>query len=216
MLSTGNPVYVLPSAIIWDMGGIMYRFFTELMLDVGIEQGWPLEHIPLGPTGPAPDPSYAAMDRGEFNESEYVKRLLTALAKEGITFSPYQDLDFSTGERPNTWEAIERLQVAGFRQMVLTNDASRWLGERWWETWPYRRLFDAILDVQTIGVRKPAPEPYLASARMLSLPPEQCLFIDDLHANCSGAEAVGMQSYWFDVKDPDGSLLRLMSRLELS
>jgi len=213
MQAIGNLTYTMPRAVIWDMGGIMYRFFTELMLDVGKEQGWPLERLPLGPTGPAPDPYYEAMDRGEFNESEYVKRLLAELAQEGITFSPYQDLDFSKGSRPKTWAAIAHLQVVGFQQMVLTNDASRWLGERWWETWAYRPLFDAVLDVQTIGVRKPAPEPYLASAQVLSLPPQECLFIDDLHVNCSGAEAVDMQSYWFDVRDPDGSLERLMSRL---
>lgn len=205
----------VPTTLIWDMGGIMYRFFTELMVDVGKAQNWPLERMPMGPTGPAPDPYYEAMDRGELSEPEYVKRLATVLAKEDIAFSPYRDIDFSTGDRSQTWAAIASLQDAGFRQVVLTNDATRWLGECWWETWVYRRFFEAVVDVKTIGIRKPAPEPYLACARALSVSPEECLFIDDMHVNCTGAEAVGMQSYWFDVTDPDGSLMRLMSRLEL-
>jgi FMN phosphatase YigB (HAD superfamily) len=215
-MSTGpSPSSTIPTAVIWDMGGIMYQFFTELMVDVGRAQDWPLEHMPMGPTGPAPDPHYEAMDRGEFGEPEYVKRLAAVLAKEDIAFSPYRDIDFSNGDRPQTWAAIERLQVAGFQQVVLTNDATRWLGERWWETWVYRRFFAAIVDVKTIGIRKPAPEPYLACVRALSISPEECLFIDDMHVNCIGAEAVGMQSYWFDVTDPDGSLAQLMSRLKL-
>ncbi len=215
-MSTGpSPSRAVPTAVIWDMGGIMYRFFTELMVDVGRAQDWPLQRMPMGPTGPAPDPDYEAMDRGEFDEPEYVKRIAAVLAKEDIDFSPDRDIDFSRGDRPQTWAAIERLQVAGFKQVVLTNDASRWLGERWWETWVYRRFFEAIVHVKTIGIRKPAPEPYLACVRALSISADECLFVDDMHVNCTGAEAVGMQSYWFDVTDPDGSLARLMSRLGL-
>ena len=210
-----SPSSTMPTAVIWDMGGVMYRFFTELMVDVGKAQDWPLERMPMGPTGPAPDPYYEALDRGELNEPEYVKRLLTVLAKEDITFSPYRDIDFSSGDRSQIWAAIASLHDAGFQQVVLTNDATRWLGERWWETWVYRQYFEATVDVKTIGIRKPAPEPYLACVHALSISPEKCLFVDDMHVNCTGAEAVGMQSYWFDVTDPDGSLLRLMNRLEL-
>ncbi len=203
------------SAVIWDMGGIMYRFFTELLVDQGHEQGWPLERLPLGPTGPGPDSLYTAMDRGELGEPEYVKKLVAALQEEGIGCSPYHDLDFASHDRPATWAAIERLQQAGFRQVVLTNDATRWLGERWWETWKHRSLFNAIVDVVTLGVRKPAPEPYLACARELGVLPEECLFVDDMHINCKGAEAVGMQSHRFDITDPEGSLQQVLGRLGL-
>jgi len=192
------PASTIPTAVIWDMGGIMYRCFTELMVEVGRAQGWPLERMPMGPTGLVPDPNYEAMDRGEFSEPEYVQRLAAALAKENIAFSPYRDIDFSEGDRPQTWVAIERLQAAGFQQALLTNDASRWLGERWWETWEHRRFFDAVVDVKTIGIRKPAPEPYLACVSALSISAKACLFIDDMHVNCTGAQAVGMQSFWFD------------------
>jgi hypothetical protein len=33
--------------------------------------------------------------------------------------------------------------------------------------------------------------------------------------NCRGAEVVGMLSLWFDVRDPDGSVHRLIGRLGL-
>ena len=126
-----------PDIIIWDMGGIMYRFFTELMLEIGKRQGWPLPRLPLGPTGPGADPFYLQMDRGEMTEPEYLRCITSALAKEGIEFAPYEDLDFSTGERIQTWGVIEHLKVAGFRQALLTNDASAWLGNNWWEKWPH-------------------------------------------------------------------------------
>lgn len=202
------------SAIIWDMGGIMYRFFTELMVEIGNDRDWPLNRLPLGPTGPGPDPYYSSMDRGEMTEPEYVTRLVEVLASEGITFSPYADLDFSRGERPEIWPVIERLHANGWKQALLTNDATAWLGERWWETWPYASLFEAVVDVKTVGVRKPAPEPYLACAEALDSAPATCIFIDDMRANCRGAEQVGMQSYWFDITDPKSSVEKLLQLLD--
>ena len=96
--------------------------------------------------------------------------------------------------------------------MLLTNDASNWLGVNWWDTWPRRHFFEGVVDV-TNGSRKPSPEPYLACLEKLDVLPEECIFIDDMHANCSGAEAVGMQSYWYDVTDPKAAVEGLSSRL---
>lgn len=76
--------------------------------------------------------------------------------------------------------------------------------------------FDQILDVVTVGVRKPAPEPYLAAAEALGLPAAACLFVDDMQVNCDGAEAVGMASHRFDITDPDGTVVALAARLGIS
>jgi FMN phosphatase YigB (HAD superfamily) len=204
-----------PGAVVWDMGGVMYPFFTEVLVDYGNDQGWPLERLVAGPTGPAFDADYAAMDRGEINEPEYVRRLVAALERESITLDPYTDIDLTKIKRTATWTLIKQIQDAGVRQMLLTNDASAWLGERWWKNWEYLHLFEAIIDVKTIGVRKPAPEPYLACIKALDLPPDECLFVDDMHVNCSGAEQVGMQSHWFDITNPEDSVSRLRQRLDL-
>ena len=52
------------SAIVWDMGGIMYRYFTEMLVDLDREQGWPLQEMALGPTGPGPDAAYEDLLEG--------------------------------------------------------------------------------------------------------------------------------------------------------
>jgi putative hydrolase of the HAD superfamily len=67
--------------------------------------------------------------------------------------------------------------------------------------------------VVTVGPRKPSPEPYLAIADALGVPPEECLFVDDLPVNCRGAEAVGMRSHLFDITNPESSLNRLLDVL---
>lgn len=199
--------------LVWDMGGIMYRYFTEVLLDVGAAQGWPLEALALGPTGRRPDPDYRRLLEGEIDEPEYLRVVVARLREHGIGFDPVRDIAWAENRRDAAWSAIAEIHAAGHRQAVLTNDASRWLGAGWREAWEPARWFDAMVDVVDVGVRKPAPEPYLAAAASLGVPPGKCLFIDDLPVNCRGAEAVGMAGMWFDVTDPEGSLGRLRERV---
>lgn len=209
-----RPVSRLPH-IVWDMGGIMYEYFTEPMLDIGEARGWPLDRIPLGPTGRMRDPDYQRMLDGEIDEPDYLPIVIERLAAEGIEFNPPVDLKDMHLERPATWDAVARLHEAGHHQAVLTNDATRWLGENWWETWEHVRFFDVVIDVKTIGVRKPRPEPYLAAIEGLAVDAAECIFVDDLPVNCRGAEAVGMRSHLFDITDPEGSIARLLETVEL-
>ncbi|MGH9116755.1 MAG: HAD-IA family hydrolase [Acidimicrobiales bacterium] len=202
-------------AVVWDMGGIMYRFFTELVLDLGRRRGWPVDRLPLGPTGRGADPDYERMLRGDIGEHEYLERVRAGLRAEAIEFDPLRELHWAGQERAETWKTIRTLHEHGIRQAVLTNDASKWLGERWLDTWEPASWFEAMIDVATLGVRKPDPGPYLAAAEALGLPPAECLFVDDLPVNCRGAEAVGMASHWFDITRPADSLTALLQRLDI-
>jgi HAD superfamily hydrolase (TIGR01509 family) len=202
--------------VVWDMGGIFRRYFTEVLVDVGRERGWPVGRMPLGPTGEVPDPDYAAMDAGEVPEREYLGQVLARLADEDIDFDPRHDPDWESEDRPEVWALVRDLAASPLRQAVLTNDASAWLGERWWETWPHRDLFDAVVDVETIGVRKPAPEAFRHVLDVLGAQASSAVFVDDMHVNCRGAEEVGMHGHWFDIRDPQGSVASLRARLGLA
>lgn len=203
-------------ALVWDMGGILYRYFTEVLLLMAPDRGWDLAAVPLGPTGTVPDPAYGRMLRGEIDEHDFLDEVRARLQALGIAVDPVAAIDWAGHERPEVWEVIEAAHVAGHPQAVLSNDATRWLGARWWETWPPAAWFDVMVDVATLEQRKPAAGPYLAAAERLGVPPEDCLFIDDMPVNCDGAEAVGMASHWMDVRDPQGSMERLAKRLDLT
>ena len=202
--------------VVWDMGGIMFRYFTELMVDFGREHDWPMDQLALGPTGDIPDQNYERLLAGEFDEPKYLELIVGDLRATGIEFDPPRDLDWLGHERAETWATIERINAAGHRQALLTNDASKWLGANWWEDWAPSKWFDSVIDVATIGVRKPAPEPYLAAAAALGAPTAACIFVDDMPANCRGAEAVGMQSHLFEITDPVDSLDGLEQRLGIA
>jgi FMN phosphatase YigB (HAD superfamily) len=205
---------VLP-ALVWDMGGIMYRYFTEVLLEQAAANGWPVDGMPLGPTGAVEDPEYDAMNRGEIDEPGYLAVIRQRFAAAGIDVDPMTAIHWPDQSRPETWAVIRAAHAASHPQGLLTNDASKWLGPNWWETWEPARWFDHLIDVEQVGVRKPAPEPYLAAAAALGLAPVDCLFIDDMIVNCAGAEAVGMSSHHVDIRDVAGSMERLAKRLEL-
>lgn len=201
--------------VVWDMGGVMYRYWTELTLDVGGELGWPIHRIPLGPTGAIPDPDYERLAIGEIDESGYVPIVVARLAELGIKLDPQSDLRWQGQERPRTWETIGKIYAAGHRQMILTNDASRWLGAGWSTTWEHAAWFEAMIDAVNLDERKPHPRPYIAAAEALGVPAADCLFVDDLPVNCAGAETVGMKSHLFSITDPEGSMIRLEEQLGL-
>ena len=199
--------------VIWDLGGIIYRYFTEVLLAEAPTRGWALDGIPFGPTGRLPDPEYERMSDGHIDEHAYLDIVHARLATQGIDVHIPSEIDWPRQTRPEAIRLLAALQAADHPQALLTNDATRWLGQRWWETWAPAGYFDAIVDVATLGVRKPAPEPYRAGADRLGLQPHECLFVDDMRVNCRGAEAVGMASHHVDVAAPEHSLAQLADRL---
>ena len=193
--------------VVWDMGGIFRRYFTEVLVDVGRARGWPVARMPLGPTGSVPDPDYDAMDAGEISEKAYLDRVLERLGDEDIDYDPKRDPDWDDEEREAVWALIADIAASPHvRQAVLTNDATAWLGPRWWEDWEHAHLFDAVVDVATIGVRKPAPEAFRHVLSVLDAAPSSAVFVDDMRVNIRGAEAVGMHGQHLDLRDPDAAV----------
>jgi epoxide hydrolase-like predicted phosphatase len=57
---------------------------------------------------------------------------------------------------------------------------------------PVFPLFDAVTVSFEVGALKPDPAIYRDALRKLSLPPEACVFIDDIREYAEGAKAVGI------------------------
>ncbi len=58
---------------------------------------------------------------------------------------------------------------------------------------PVFSLFDTVTLSFEVGALKPEPEIYLDALRKLSLPPEACVFIDDIGKYAEGAAEVGIR-----------------------
>lgn len=85
-----------------------------------------------------------------------------------------------------------------FKTALLSNVGSRVMdqlftpGER-------AEMFDATVLSCDVGMTKPSVEIYQLTAQKLGVLPEECLMVDDLEVNISGAVLAGMQGVVYDT-----------------
>jgi putative hydrolase of the HAD superfamily len=90
-------------------------------------------------------------------------------------------------------DAVRQIRDAGYKTALLTNISRE--GEAIWRNlFPVDELFDVVIDSSKVGLRKPDPEIYRLTCTRLGVPPDRCLFIDDLLCNVEAATALGMQT----------------------
>jgi putative hydrolase of the HAD superfamily len=127
------------------------------------------------------------LETGRLSPADFEARLARELVH--IDGSPVEPAGVLTrmfaGFRPepSMVDAVRALHAGGVRTALVSNS---------WGFNYFGELFDAVVISGEEGVRKPDPEIYLLAARRLGVPPEVCVFVDDLAVNIRGAAAVGM------------------------
>lgn len=61
-----------------------------------------------------------------------------------------------------------------------------------------KKFFDAVVLSGEEGLTKPHPHIFSITAERLGLEPHECVMIDDIEENCSGADAAGMHSILYE------------------
>ena len=87
-------------------------------------------------------------------------------------------------------DAVRSAHSAGIRTALISNS---W-GDHGisYDRTLLSELFDAVVISGEVGLHKPEPAIFLLGAERIGVPPEHCVFVDDLRENCRGAEEVGM------------------------
>jgi putative hydrolase of the HAD superfamily len=86
---------------------------------------------------------------------------------------------------------------------LLTNNVREW-EPHWRAKLPdVDDIFEVIVDSAFVGMRKPDPEIYRLTVERLGdgLRAEDCLFVDDIEANCDTARELGMATVHFRDND---------------
>jgi putative hydrolase of the HAD superfamily len=86
-------------------------------------------------------------------------------------------------------DAVRRARAAGIKTGLISNS---WGNGSAYDPVLLEELFDAVVISGDVGLHKPQPEIFVLGAERIGVPPEECVFVDDLRENCEGAEAVGM------------------------
>ncbi|GAC1342907.1 MAG: hypothetical protein NVSMB29_15080 [Candidatus Dormibacteria bacterium] len=90
-------------------------------------------------------------------------------------------------------DAVARVRAAGYRTAMLTNVA-RGSAHLWESLIDVEELFDVLVDSSVVGLRKPDPAIFRLTCERLELPPEDCLFVDDIPSNVAGAAQLGIEA----------------------
>ena len=133
-----------------------------------------------------------ALERGECSGPEFEQILAArlrrvdgaAVAAEGLLRRMFA----TSLPVPAMYDMIRTVRAAGLRTALLSNS---------WGCEEYPRadfpgLFDTVVLSGEVGMRKPEQEIFLHAAQMLGLAPAECVFVDDMAANVTAAQACGM------------------------
>jgi len=93
-------------------------------------------------------------------------------------------------------DLIREVRRNGYRASLLTNNVKEW-EPLWRSMLPVDELFETVVDSGFVGCRKPDPGIYEIMLTRVDLPPEACVFIDDMEINCQAAVELGMQAIHF-------------------
>ncbi len=86
-------------------------------------------------------------------------------------------------------DGVRAARRAGARTALLSNS---WGDGLAYDPGLLEELFDTWVISSEVGLRKPDPAIYALAAERLGLPPEACVFVDDLPGNLKPARAIGM------------------------
>lgn len=94
---------------------------------------------------------------------------------------------------------------------LLSNVASDWVTEKFL-TADETALFDAMVFSHSVGLTKPDIRIFHLMADRLGVAAKNCVMIDDLDMNCTGARAAGMQAItYLDVAQTKTDLQQLLN-----
>ena len=128
-------------------------------------------------------------DYGYISYQEYLEQTGVAI---GLSAAEVDEMVHKKHVRNDALVAyVRELKEAGYTVGLLSN-----MGEQTYEKlFPEdSELFDQVLLSYQEGIVKPHPAIYEMMADRMGLSSGECVMIDDLEANCDGAEIAGMQS----------------------
>lgn len=129
-----------------------------------------------------------------------------------------------TGQRPDTVEHRKARAKKNHELLVyvaelklhykiglLSNIASDWIADEFL-TPAEQGLFDAMIFSHNVSLTKPDHRIFELMAERLGVEPTDCIMIDDIEANCTGARETGMQAVEYrDFVQAQGELRQLLS-----
>jgi epoxide hydrolase-like predicted phosphatase len=181
-----NPTRTL-SALVVDFGGVLttniWDAFGEFCETEGLDPGAVKDLFRRNPEAMR---LLRGLETGELDEATFepsFAELLGLAESEGLIGRLFGGL----GPDEAMIGAVRAARAGGVKTGLISNS---------WGLGIYDRapvdLFDETVISGDVGLHKPQPEIYTLACERLGVEPADCVFVDDLRENVTGAEAVGM------------------------
>jgi putative hydrolase of the HAD superfamily len=152
--------------------------------------------------------AWAKMERSEVSLQGFVDLFEEEARLQGQRVEGWKILQALSGDiRPQMVEALRRCK-ATFRVACITNNMKAGEGpgmarspEKAKAVAEILSLFEHVIESSKVGLRKPDPRIYQHACDLLGVPPDRCIYLDDLGINLKPARALGMRT--IKVGDPD-------------
>lgn len=174
-----------------DFGGVLTTNVFESFAKFCADEGLPPERVAHAfRSEPEPRQLLFDLELGTLPAEEFSPRFAAAIGLPPERADGMVERLFSHAEADTAMlEAVAAAKRAGKRTGLISNS--------WGEALKYDRdafpdLFDGWVISHEVGLRKPDPEIYALGAERIGLPPEACVFVDDLGGNLKPAKALGM------------------------
>jgi putative hydrolase of the HAD superfamily len=190
-------------AIVSDFGGVLttplLHSFAAIQDDIGISPESLGQAMRAGLDDGEELPLFC-LERGEISEDAFLERLtdgLEPILGHRPHLHHFRHMFFDALDPNEEMIALMReLKARGLKMALLTNNVREW-EPLWRSMLPVDEIFEEIVDSAFVGCRKPEARIYELTLERIGMPAAACLFIDDLHHNCEGAEAAGMRAVHF-------------------
>jgi len=190
-------------AVVSDFGGVLTTPLLGSFERVQDEIDIPAESLGKAlrsATAANGDNPLFQLERGEIEEVAFLELLsehLEPLLGHRPHLHRFREVYFDALD-PNEpmIELMRELKASGLKMAMLTNNVREW-EPLWRSMLPVDEIFEEIVDSAFVGCRKPEPQIYELTLERIGMPAEACLFVDDLHPNIEGAQAMGMKAVHF-------------------
>ena len=204
---TGRPP---ARGLLLDVGVVFFHSAWEIADEFERLAGLPPGTVEgRGPLDAGGDAQWERHLAGEITEREYWLTFAQQAVDRGAPLNGHPTLMRAmfqypgiVGPRPEAMALVQECRARGIAVGILTNELMDFQGRTWVESQEWFPWFGVLIDSTEFGIRKPAPEPYLAAIAGMGMPAQDLVFIDDNPLYVEGGTAVGLRSILLDVRDP--------------
>jgi len=176
-----------PTGLLVDYGGVLttdlFASFTSFCNVEGLE---PTALADAFRRDPAARGLLIEFETGRVEEDEFELALGALLGVDPLDL--IDRLFAGSGPDEAMLAAVRGARGAGIRTGLISNS---W-GTRRYDQAQLAELFNGVVISGFVGIRKPAVEIYRMGAAEIGLPPDACVFVDDLAFNLEPAAELGM------------------------